>query len=67
MLVLFLQPLNGSLPLHGFLLCLKFLQIHQLHRSPAPGIFCPMPFIVGFQPFLNVVGPSGIQRPVTAF
>ena len=46
--------------LHRLFLCLKLLQIHQLHRSPGSGVFCAFPGIMRFQTLLNIIRPPSI-------
>lgn len=58
--------LNLYLPAHGFLPGIIFLLINQLYRGTNPGIFSAFSFIMGLQPFLNIICPSCVQGSVTA-
>lgn len=61
------QVFDLVFPAHRLAFGGKSLIIYQFHGSPASGILGPFFAVMVVHPFLQIVGPSGIERSVLAF
>ena len=58
------QALQMPFAAQRFLPIFEFLEINQLHRSPAPGVLCTPATVVDPDSVLQIRGPAAVERVV---